>query len=105
MTLILILTVIFNISLIVLLAGIAWYACKSANYLKDVWVYFNLASKEQADTNLKLDELLAFLKITFNKNFAEKLEDVIRAKEGLPPTVKVLCDDGKEHELPEDIGF
>ena len=105
MTLILILTAIFNVSVIILLAGIAWYLSRMTNYLKDVWVYFNLASKEQADTNLKLDEMLAFLKITFNKNFAEKLEDVIRAKEGLPPTVKVLCDDGKEHELPEDIGF
>ncbi len=74
-------------------------------YLKELWMYYNDAAKEQADTNAKLDEMSAFLKLTFSKDFAKKVEDVIHIKENIPETVKVLCDDGKMHDLPVDVGW
>lgn len=119
MTLIVILTAIFNVSLLVLIAGAAWFLQKmithlgamakeqaiTNDYLKDLWMYYNTAAKEQADTNTKLDELTAFMKLTFNKDFAKKVEDVLRIKEDIPKTVMTLCDDGKYHDLPIDRDF
>lgn len=105
MTLIMLLTAIFNVSVLVLLAGIAWYASKTAAYMKDVWIYFNLAAKEQGDANKRLDEIAAFLRLLFKKGHAEEIKDILRAKENAPRTVKVLCDDGEERELPMDEGF
>lgn len=119
MTLVLILTAIFNISLLVLLFGIAWCGNKSVKItneilkeqraattsLSNLWIYYSNAEKEQIDTNKKLDEVYAFLKLTFNKDFAKKIEDVMRIKENVPNTVKVRCDDGEEHELAVDDGF
>ncbi len=72
---------------------------------KDNWIFYDTMRGEYEDTNRKLDEMLAFMKLTFNKDFAKKVEDVIRIKENIPTTVKIRCDDGLEHELPVDHGF
>jgi hypothetical protein len=88
-----------------MLAGCAWYLSKLVKHQKDAWVSFTNLQAEMSDANKRSAEILAFLKLTFNKDFAKKVEDVIRIKENTPPTVKILCDDGKWHDLPEDRGF
>ncbi len=86
-------------------AASAWFLYKLVRYQKDAWIVSSNLHAELSDANKKAEEIMAFLKLTFNKDFAKKVEDVIHIKEGMPPTVKVLCDDGKYHDLPEDRGF
>lgn len=100
-------------------AGAVWYLRKISEYtfklcgeqavtngyLKDLWLYYENAAKEQVDTNKKLDELVALFRTTFTEKYAAKLDDVINIKKNMPETVKVLCDDGKYHDLPVDEGF
>ncbi len=105
MTVIAVLMLIFNVSLVILIAGCAWYLSKLVKYQKDAWIVSANLDAELSDANKKADEILAFLKLTFNKDFAKKVEDVIHIRENIPATVKVLCDDGKYHDLPEDRGF
>ena len=119
MILIVILTAIFNVCLLVLLGGAVWFLHKLNLYLsalakeqadtnaqlKDLWMYYETAGKEQADTNKKLDELIVLFRGTFSKEFKDKFEDFVKIKENIPQTVKVLCDDGKYHDLPIDRDF
>lgn len=105
MTALAILICIFNVSLLVLLAGCAWYLSKIMRFQKDSWISFTNLHAELSDMNKQIKEVQAFLKLTFNKKFADKVEDMIHIKENILSTVKVLCDDGKYHELPEDRGF
>ena len=105
MTALAILICIFNVSLLVLIAGCAWYLSKIMKFQKDSWVSFANLHAEMSDVNKQIKEIHAFLKLTFNKKFADKVEDMIHIKENIPATVRVLCDDNKWHDLPEDKGF
>jgi hypothetical protein len=105
MTALAILICIFNVSLLVLIAGCAWYLSKIMRFQKDSWISFTNLHAELSDMNKQIKEVQAFLKLTFNKKFADKVEDMMHIKENIPSTVRVLCDDNKWHDLPEDKGF
>lgn len=72
---------------------------------RDSWIFYDNIFDELRTTNKKSDEVLAFLKLTFNRNFAQKIEDVMRIKSGAPQTIRRVCADGEEHEVPIDAGF
>ena len=105
MNLIMILSVIINVSVIALLAGIAYFLYKILAVLKDHWIFYDNMRGEYEETNKKMDDVLSFLKLTFNKDFAKKVEDVINIKENIPQTVRRMCDDGEYHEVPIDHGW
>ena len=100
--LIIIFKIIFDISWLVLLAVIAVYSVKSYN---SRWLDSETAAIASKETNEKLDEILAFMKTTFNKEFASKVEDLIRMDHGRPSTMRKICDDGEVHEVPIDLGW
>ena len=100
--LIIIFKIIFDISWLVLLAVIAVYSVKS---YKSRWLDSETAAIASKETNEKLDAILAFMKTTFNKEFAAKVEDLIRMENPKGQTMRRLCDDGETHEVPIDPGW
>lgn len=87
----------------------AYFAWKIYRVLCDSWVFYDNLLKETQDMNKdiceKMNEMLAFAKLTFNQDFAKRLEETIKGKYNTTPTTMVLCDDGKERELPIEHGW
>jgi hypothetical protein len=105
MTLIVVLNLFIEVVPIVLLAGIAWYAHKLVELKKKEWISNEYMRGEAESLNRKLVEIHDFLKLTFNKDFAAKVEDIIKIKESTPATTKRMCDDGQYHEVAIDHGW
>jgi hypothetical protein len=105
MSLIVILNAFISISIISLLAGIAWFLHKILKLNEQEWVVSQLIRGALEDNNAKMAEMVSFFKVTFNKDFAAKIEDIVRIKENAPATVRRLCDDGEYHEVPIDKGW
>jgi len=105
MTLTAILITFFDICLLVGVIIGAIFSIKIYRILCDTWIPYENINSEIERSNAKFDELMAFMKTTFNNEFAKKVEDIMRVKAGMPQTTKIKGDDGNEYEVPVDPGW
>jgi len=96
---------IISFSIAVLLGAAVYYLRKNYIASCDAWVFYDNLRGEAEETNKKLDELIAFFKLTFNKEFAQRVEDIIKIKNGTPATTEIIGMDGKPYVVPVDIGW
>ena len=100
-----IITLIVSFSIAVLLGVAVYYLRKNYIASCDAWIFYDNLRGEAEDMNKKLTELNAFMKLTFNKKFAERVEDIIKIKNGTPATTEIIGMDGKPYVVPVDQGY
>jgi hypothetical protein len=87
------------------LGAIAYFAYKIYKSISKTWVLGELIKEEVDKSNRNWETLFAQWKLTFDREFAKRMEDIIKGKYESIPTVKMVCDDGVERELPIEQGW
>jgi len=83
----------------------AYFAKKSYTASCDSWIFYDNILSEAQTTNRKLDELFAFLNLTFKEGFAKRVEEIVKGKYDAIPMTKIIGDDGNSYDVPIDHGF
>jgi hypothetical protein len=87
------------------LGAIAYFAWKNQKSVSKYWILGEQVNEELRRNNANWETLFSQWKLTFDREFAKRIEDIIKGKYESIPTVKMVCDDGVERELPIEQGW